>query len=365
MVQKQKGKSICDKTSRGGPRNYKKPHTDSSHLLDKLKDLAEQNGKEAFALFEYENLVGNARPRMQSLAKMAPLLIALASVQPSMTIIYSDLKNSLCDVFANPRTQDSKPTGLSVQQAAMTLADKLIIAQRHVRDLTQSDIDAYSMAGYLKHQLKNVIAMIQPVDSTPTQAKTSSSSSQTKKRHLAKHVSDTSVVSCDSDGLPRLSPLKTAMQAKSEDGGGCDDEDDEEVNLLRQPSKILPTKKEIKLAKKPATAEDGKLAKEMDDRPTKKDNKLTKGGKKAGKKYLEDFEIDKEQLKICGPFEKQSYLVMKQPKEKKQPLVVGCSSTQTSNFHAVITKVYNYCKNKQGKVMKSMAVKKRDDLISL
>ena len=35
------------------------------------------------------------------------------------------------------------------------------------------------------------------------------------------------------------------------------------------------------------------------------------------------------------------------------------------NFHAVITKVYNYCKNKQGKVMKSMAVKKRDDLISL
>ena len=70
MVQKQKGKSISDKT-RGGPRNFKKPHTDSSHLMDKLKDLAEQNGKEAFALFEYENLVGNARPRMQSLAKMA------------------------------------------------------------------------------------------------------------------------------------------------------------------------------------------------------------------------------------------------------------------------------------------------------
>ena len=152
MVTKQKGKSISAKSqkqqiSKGGARNFKKPPTDSSHLEDKLKALAEQSGKEAFALFEYEHLVGNARPRLQSWAKMAPLLAELALVQHSMTIIYPDLKNSLRDVFANHETQGAKPAGMSVQQAAMHLADKLILALRHVRDLAEGDVDACSMHG--------------------------------------------------------------------------------------------------------------------------------------------------------------------------------------------------------------------------
>ena len=208
MVTKQKGKSISAKSqkqqiSKGGARNFKKPPTDSSHLEDKLKALAEQSGKEAFALFEYEHLVGNARPRLSSLAKMAPLMAGLASVQPSMTIIYSDLKRAFADVFANPQTQDSKPNGLSLQQAASSLADKLIIAQRHIRDLSEDDIAASNMPGYLKKQLKDVIDMIQPLDGS-TLAEASSSPSQP----MTKCVSETSAVSCDSDGLPRLSPLE-------------------------------------------------------------------------------------------------------------------------------------------------------------
>ena len=349
---------VMHNKKKGGARNYKKPATDTDHLCDILKELAKENGPDIFDLYEYKDSVSpSIRPRLQSLAKMKNLLMAMVAANPHMTILYTDLKNTLLDIFRD--IKESKPPGSTPVTAATNMASALMIVQRHCRDLDEDTIMDSNLSKFSRESLLEIVRAILPSSSTSASSLGSSVKSPSK-RKLEKIDSE---LSLDGYGLPKVSPLKRSLNAVGDDagqvGGDFDADDAEEEKLLGKASVPLPSKKkgikkmkeqQAKEAKKAEEAEPRKVMKAMKDKKVKK-----------AKKAMEDFQLDCNNIKVCGPFKAQSYLQQIFP-DGTFKLVVACSSKQSVDHGKVIKDVLKYLK-KQKKPTKSMAREKRDLLV--
>jgi esterase/lipase len=69
--------------------------------------------------------------------------------------------------------------------------------------------------------------------------------------------------------------------------------------------------------------------------------------------------VDKDSVKLHGPFALQSYITHMKP----QKLVVACTAKQSPDHHKVLVKVLHYFKNSPN-CSKQDAVEKRDKLLS-
>ena len=332
MVLKKGTKSF----SKGGAKNWKKPQTDEEHLVDKLEEYIDGcDGGDPFALHEYTGLWSTCRPRIKSLVQMKSLLLVLLNVQPSCSIVYTTLRSTFLTMLV--RKPELKPKNQSHMQYAKHLADKLVLAQKHLRALA-TDPSLIEKANLPKWHQQCIVDIIQHVD-TPGHAK--------PPRALQREHSLGSECSVDSDGLPKLHSLSG--------WAGTLASDDVESDLLAEAAMdaepLPPTKLKIKKAKlrmKKPEAAPGSLG------------IMKKPSAKKTSKIDYDAAIDCSKLKVHGPFTEKSYIV-----EAGVGHVCTVHKKQIKDHHALIKTIHKFIidKSKVGIVTRNIVKEKRLSLV--
>ena len=319
-------------SEKGGARNYKKQNVEREHLLDRLKKYV-VSSSEPFNLSDYEGLWASCRPRTVALASMCDLGHVLVDCSPECAIRYSDLKPCLEDVLhLHPSLR-----GLArASEKAGFLADKLMVVQKHYRQLA---LEPQLLEGLPQYQKQRLEAVIRKIDVSSGKVQQGLVGvERAGSRQLSPQISNASAVTTDSQGWPIVPGSEESVLMEAE----------------RASAALLPcTKKDIKelrgVVKKPAS---------LLKKPAAGGSAECKTGTKSQK--TADFKIVWKDLVLKGPCSQQSYIVQKM--SGKQVLVVACNSKQSPEFHAVLEKVLAQLKKKAG-ATKSTAVECRDAVL--
>lgn len=305
-------------------------------LANQLFSFAAKHGEGSFSFQNYAGIPAAHSPR-RSIIHFLPMLQVLMNVKATLDIKFSELKSAAKLVFArNPYLMKKVEPGFTVEDCACTMADRLMVLQNHCRWLSRDNHTCSRvLATMTPQQQQEMVAFLDTISPAPGQASGivgSSSSSlaqgSSSTRTLACQISD---VTCDSDGLPALTGVF------GEDGGEGSAGPLPVLDTASIDSPLPPTKALIKeqwdtmanVSKKPAASPQITMKKPA-------------ATLKPDKAQL-DEKVSYENLKLQGPFTKQSYIVTKTRK-----LMVCCSTNQSEEHYTVLSKVLALAKANGG-----------------
>lgn len=349
------------KQSRGGAINYQKGTTDVEHLTDVLSKYVKENGPfNVFEFGEYNSLSSNHAVRGTALAKIGPFVLCLLKVRPDACMIYSDLKCAFNNVFLKfPDVVTGKHK--DVQTLAGDVSDRCMVILKHARSLAlgdHADTIWKRCTANVPHYLMTVLNEIKDTI-TNSDGQSSFAGCNTKKaRTLEAHDS---AVSVDDMGLPTLTFAGGAGKQALPISGDSLSKQAEGLGIV-PPTKLL-LKESMGITKKPAAANAKAAAKSKSLAHGKAIPALKAIAKpktaSSNNACIVDQVVDKESLKLHGPFKAQSYIThMKPPK-----LVVACTHKQSANHFKVLEQVMMFIK-KTAHCSKKAAVAQRDNILA-
>lgn len=292
---------------RGGSRNQKKDVIDMEHFGD------------------YKSVWGECAPRAD-LCNFHDLVKSMHRVSPELNIGYGDLKEAAQALLQRDPSQKPKPNQ-SIMEASQYIADKLLIVQKHMRNLAFNAGHESKLSKFLEKLTNSKAERFKCLVKSLQDARALAKGSPEKKKKLMPHLSEVSTPAKDEYGLP-LVPC-------SQQSGD---------SILDDEGHPLPSRKrDIKEMYKKPCASPKKLAKKPSTKTkTKTPEKPSKGKPKL---YLTKGTL-------------QSYICAVEPGEDKKHLWVAITKKQSAAHKSVAEQIF-----KDMPSSKEEALKMRDDAL--
>ena len=306
----------------------KKDVIDMEHLLDLWQDLGKSTPEGIFHNFgDYKSAWGECAPRAD-LCNFHDLVKSMRRVSPELNIGYGDLKEAAQALLQRDPSQKPKPNQ-SIMEASQYIADKLLIVQKHMRNLAFNAGHESKLSKFLEKLTNSKAERFKCLVKSLQDARALAKGSPEKKKKLMPHLSEVSTPAKDEYGLP-LVPC-------SQQSGD---------SILDDEGHPLPSRKrDIKEMYKKPCASPKKLAKKPSTKTKTKTKTPEKPSKGKPKLYLTKGTL-------------QSYICAVEPGEDKKHLWVAITKKQSAAHKSVAEQIF-----KDMPSSKEEALKMRDDAL--